>query len=151
MARYEFVDHWDLRAPIETAFRYIADASTYPQWWPVYDKVEVLPGPQYPAQGARARLVVRSALGYRLVLEGETLESRPPTYLRTSAHGQLEGGGVWELRQDGDIARITWTWIVETHHPLLNRLEWLLKPIFAWSHNDASSKGHAGLKRLLEQ
>ena len=151
MARYEFVDHWDIRAPLETALRYIADPLTYPQWWPVYDRVEILPGPPPPEVGSRVRLTVRSALGYRLVLEGETVEFRPPTYIRTIARGQLEGSGIWEFRADGDTTRITWTWIVETHHPLLNRLEWLLKPVFAWSHTDASGKGHAGLKRLLEK
>jgi hypothetical protein len=34
MAReYVFVDEWDLPAPQEAAFRALADARTYPEWW----------------------------------------------------------------------------------------------------------------------
>jgi hypothetical protein len=30
-------------------------------------------------------------------------------------------------------------------------LEPIAKPLFAWSHQDASRKGHIGLKKLLEK
>ncbi len=42
MARYTFVDHWSIKAPIEQVFQYIADPATYPAWWQVYPQVEIL-------------------------------------------------------------------------------------------------------------
>lgn len=149
MARYQFVDHWTVKAPIDDVYRYIADVQTYPQWWPVYDTVEVVDGPA-TGPGGRARLTVKSALGYRLKIETEITDMTPPVYLGTVSRGQLEGTGVWELEQKGDVTYIIWTWTVESHHRLLNLLEPIAKPLFAWSHNDASEKGHQGLKRLLE-
>jgi uncharacterized protein YndB with AHSA1/START domain len=150
MARYKFIDHWNIQAPIEQVFRYVADPRTYPQWWPVYDKAEVLPGVQPPDVGSRSRLTVKSVLGYRLHIEVETTESDPPYYLDTVSNGDLEGTGTWEFKQDGDTTTATWAWIVESHHPLLNLLEPVAKKLFEWSHNDASEKGHRGLKQLLE-
>lgn len=151
MARYKFVDRWPIRAPIDQVFRHIADPGTYPQWWPVYPKVESLPGVQPPQVGSQAKLTVASALGYRLNLLLEITESNPPHHLMTVARGDLEGTGKWEFKQEGDTTTATWTWIVETHHPLLNLLEPLAKKLFAWSHNDASAKGYRGLKALLEK
>ncbi|MGH2542643.1 MAG: SRPBCC family protein, partial [Ardenticatenaceae bacterium] len=100
--------------------------------------------------GRRVKLTVKSALGYRLKLDVEIVEMEPPRYLSTLSRGQLEGTGVWEFAQEGDKTVATWTWIVESHHPLLNLLEPVAKGLFRWSHNDASRKGHRGLKRLLE-
>jgi uncharacterized protein YndB with AHSA1/START domain len=40
-AEYQFIDEWDVDAPIEAVFDAIADARTYPDWWrPVYLSVE---------------------------------------------------------------------------------------------------------------
>ncbi len=150
LARYEFVDRWQIWAPIDQVFHYVADPRTYPKWWPVYARVESLPGPEPPTPGARARLVVKSGLGYRLRLLVEISESIPPRYLLTRTQGQLDGTGRWEFEQRDVTTTAIWTWIVETHHPLLNLLEPIAKKAFEWSHNDASAKGHQGLKRLLE-
>jgi hypothetical protein len=150
MARYKFVDHWYVQAPIDRVFAHIADPATYPLWWPVYPEVEILPGVQPPSVGSRAMLNVASVLGYRLRLLTEIVEFDPPRHLGTVASGDLEGTGTWDLEQQGDTTAIRFIWIVRTHHQLLNVLEPVAKPLFAWSHNNASAKGHRGLKNLLE-
>ncbi|MGH2955969.1 MAG: hypothetical protein ACRDL6_03125 [Solirubrobacterales bacterium] len=50
---YVFLDEWDVDAPQEAAFRALADARTYPEWWtPVYIEVE---GDCEPAVGCKTR------------------------------------------------------------------------------------------------
>ncbi|MFN8440663.1 MAG: SRPBCC family protein [Caldilineaceae bacterium] len=151
MAQYKFVDHWYINAPREEVFRFIADARTYPQWWPVYPKVEILQAAEPGQIGGKVRLVVQSALGYCLTLEAQTVASEPPAWVKTIATGQLAGTGDWEFIQEGDTTHAIFTWTVESHHWLVNLLEPIAKPLFAWSHNDASRKGHLGLKKLLEK
>jgi len=74
MARYTFVDHWLIKSPIEQVFQHIADPATYPAWWPVYPRVEIL---QVEAGTPRCtRLTVKSALGYALQLEVETVAAQ---------------------------------------------------------------------------
>jgi hypothetical protein len=151
MKEYRFVDHWRIVAPIETVYRYVSDPRTYVEWWPSYDGVRVLKEEPYPYVGGQVELIVKSPFGYRLRLEVETAEANPPTYFKTISRGQLAGTGIWEFSQEGDTTLAAWTWIVRSDHPLLNRLEWFAKPVFALSHVLASRKGHRGLKRLLEE
>lgn len=154
MKEYRFVDHWYIKAPIETVYNHVSDPRTYVNWWPSYDGVRVLKDVPYPHVGGQVELIVKSPFGYRLRLEVETAEANPPTYLKTVSRGQLAGTGIWEFSQEGDVTHpvthAVWTWIVRSDHPLLNRLEWFAKPIFALSHILASGKGHRGLKKLLE-
>lgn len=150
MARYTFVDRWTVKAPIEQVYDAISDARTCPTWWPVYTSVEPLVEMPPPRVGSQVRLIVKSALGYRLALEVELVEATPPTHFKTVSRGNLEGTGEWALVQEGDTTIATWTWIVESRHRLLNLLEPVVRPLFAWSHRDASRKGARGLRRLLE-
>lgn len=150
MKEYRFVDNWFIKAPIDTVYHYISDPRTYVQWWPSYDNVRILKDVPFPYVGGQAELIVRSPFGYRLRLEVEVTEANPPVYLKTISRGQLAGTSIWEFSEENDTTHAVWTWIVRSDHPLLNRLEWLAKPIFAKSHVLASEKGHRGLKRLLE-
>jgi uncharacterized protein YndB with AHSA1/START domain len=151
MACYKFVDHWYIKAPIDEVYNHISNPRTYPQWWRWYDSIRVLKEAPYPYIGGKSELVIRSPFGYRLKIEVETVEASPPNHIKTVSRGELAGTGEWEFRQEGDVTHAIFTWIVETDQPLLNRLEWLLKPVFALSHNLVSGSGHRGLKKLLEK
>lgn len=150
MKEYRFVDHWSIRAPITEVYRHVGDPRTYARWWKAYDGVRILRDVPYPHVGGQAELLVRSPFGYQLRLNVETVEARPPTYLKTISRGQLAGTGIWEFHEEGELTHATWTWIVRSDHPVLNRLEWFAKPLFALSHVIVSRRGHQGLKRLLE-
>ena len=150
MKEYRFVDHWTIRAPIATVYDHVANPRTYAHWWKAYNGVRILRDVPYPYVGGQVELLVRSPFGYQLRLEVETAEAQPPTYLKTISRGQLAGTGIWEFAQEGGTTRATWTWIVRSDHPMLNRLEWFAKPLFALSHVIVSRRGHKGLKQLLE-
>jgi uncharacterized protein YndB with AHSA1/START domain len=151
MARYKFVDHWYVKAPIDVVYKYISDVSTYPQWWHWYDSVRVTKEVDYPHVGSQAELIIRSPFGYRLKIDVEMAAAEPPHSFKSISRGDLAGTGDWEFHQEGDTTHAIWIWIVESNHPLLNKLEWLLKPIFALSHVLVSGSGHRGLKKLLEK
>ncbi len=151
MAEYKFVDHWTIRAPIDVVYGHIVDPRTYPQWWRDYDRVTVLVEAPYPYAGGRAEFLVRSPFGYRLRLDVTITAADPPRSITTETRGQLVGTGIWEFREVDGATEVTFTWIVRTNHPLINRLEWFAKPLFALSHAIVSGRGHRGLKRLLER
>ena len=150
MAEYTFVDHWFVVAPIETVYRTVADPRTYPQWWKDYDRITILKDAPFPHVGGQAEFLIRSPFGYRLRIVVETVAAEPPRSITTHSSGQLQGTGIWEFRQEGDITHVTFTWTVRSDHPVLNRLERVAKPLFALSHAIVSGRGHRGLKRLLE-
>jgi len=150
MADYKFVDHWVIRAPMESVFAHISDARTYSRWWRDYDRVTILNDVPFPYVGGRAEFIVRSPFGYRLRLDVTVIAADPPRSITTQTRGELEGVGLWELREADGATHVTFTWTVRSVHPLLNRLERVAKPLFALSHAIISRRGARGLRRLLE-
>ena len=151
MAEYKFIDHWQIRALIEVVYQHVADPRTYAQWWRDYDRVTILKDAPFPHVGGEAEFLVRSPFGYRLLIDVTTVAAEPPRSITTETRGQLEGTGIWEFEETDGVTHVTFTWIVRTHHRLINRLEWAAKPLFALSHAIVSGRGHRGLKRLLEK
>lgn len=150
MADYRFIDYWTIRAPIDTVYETIADPRTFPRWWRDYDRVTILKDAAFPHVGGRAEFIVRSPFGYRLRLDVTVTAADPPRSITTESRGQLEGTGLWEFREADGATHVTFTWVVRSLHPVLNRLEWIAKPLFARSHAILSGRGERGLRRLLE-
>lgn len=150
MAEYTFVDHWTIAAPVETVYHTVADPRTYPQWWKDYDRITILKDAPFPHVGGQAEFLIRSPFGYRLRIVVETVAADPPRLIDTRSTGQLQGRGLWEFRQEGNVTHVTFTWTVRSDHAVINRLERFAKPLFALSHVIVSGRGHRGLKRLLE-
>jgi len=61
------------------------------------------------------------------------------------------GRGIWTLVQDGEWVNVTYDWKIQATKPLLRRLSFLLKPIFAANHHWAMRKGDESLKLELER
>jgi hypothetical protein len=62
-----------------------------------------------------------------------------------TAAGDLVGGGRWTFRQDGPQVVVIYDWRVRASKPLLRRLTWLLRPVFAANHRWAMARGEESL------
>jgi hypothetical protein len=56
-----------------------------------------------------------------------------------------------ETAQDGPETVITYDWRVRAAKPLLRRLSWLLKPVFAANHHWAMARGEESLALELRR
>jgi hypothetical protein len=134
VARYRFVTDMRLGAPIESVY----DAIAAPDGW-VGDWVDAVtvrreaPG-EHDGRGARFAATVRAPAGYELSATIETVDAARPTHLRMRSSGDLEGGGVWELRRLTSGTDVRFTWDVTTRHRWLNLLTPVARPLFEWSH-----------------
>ena len=68
-----------------------------------------------------------------------------------SADGDLQGTGRWTFGQDGPEVVITYDWRVSAAKPLLRRLTWLLRPVFAANHRWAMARGEESLRLELRR
>ena len=147
---YHFVSHWRVEARVEEVADVLSDAGELPRWWPsVYLRVEVLEPGDAAGAGKRVRLRTKGWLPYTLDWEFRTVETRHPHGFTVEALGDLEGRGVWTLRQDGAAADITYDWRVRARKPLLRALSFLLKPVFAANHRWAMARGEESLRLEL--
>jgi hypothetical protein len=65
--------------------------------------------------------------------------------------GDLDGTGRWTFAQDGPEAVVTYDWPVAATKPLLRRLTWLLRPVFAANHRWATARGEESLRLELRR
>jgi hypothetical protein len=144
---YEIVSHWHAPGRIEDAYAVLTDGASLPRWWPqAYASVrQVAPG-DAEGVGRIADIVTRGALPYDLKWRLEITEAKRPTMIRLKASGQLLGLGEWQLRQAGETVELAYTWRVRVDKPWMQRLEFLLKPLFALNHNWVMRKGEEGFK-----
>lgn len=85
-------------------------------------------------RGGRFAATVRAPVGYQLSATIETVEAERPLRLRMRSTGDLEGGGVWELRSRPDGTDVRFAWDVDTTAAWMNLLTPVARPLFEWSH-----------------
>src|SRR6185503_8743106 len=78
-----------------------------------------------------------------------TVASNYPHGFTMDATGDLEGKGIWTLEQDGDFVNVSYDWTIKANKPIIERLSFLLKPIFRSNHNWTMKRGEESLKLEL--
>ena len=143
---YHFVSRWRVRGTVEEVGQIIGDAAGLAVWWPsVYlDVSELAPGDEHGV-GKVIELHTKGWLPYTLRWRFRVSEVRPPGHIRLEAEGDFVGRGIWTLAQDGPWTDLTYDWQIHAEKPLLRRLSWLLKPIFAANHHWAMARGEESL------
>jgi len=151
---YHFVDKWRVEGGVKEVAGIIEDALSLSRWWPsVYFEVKELePASREHGVGRLIGLRAGGWLPYTLSLNFRTIESQHPHGFSMDATGDLEGKGVWTFRQDGPFVEVTYDWTIRANKPIIQRLSFLLKPIFRSNHNWTMKRGEESLKlELLRQ
>jgi len=149
---YHFVTRWTVEGTIEDVAAVIGDPLELPRWWPsVYlDVREVAPGDERGV-GRTVELFTKGWLPYTLRWRFTITDSNRPHGLALAASGDFVGRGVWSFVQDGPCVRITYDWRITAEKPLLRRLSFLLKPLFAANHRWAMRMGERSLQLELRR
>ena len=147
---YRFIDRWRVEAELEEVADIIEDAQSLPRWWPsVYFEVEELePGGEHGI-GKLISLRAGGWLPYTLRTNFRTVESRYPRGFSMEATGDLEGRGIWTFAPDGPFVNVTYDWTIRANKPIIDKLSFLLKPVFRSNHNWTMKRGEESLKLEL--
>ncbi len=149
---YHFITRWRVRATPPEIADVFGDAAGLARWWPsVYlDVEELAPGDPQTGMGKQIGLNTKGWLPYTLRWEFEVSEVRRDGFTLV-ARGDFEGRGIWTFEQAGPDVLITYDWKIQARKPILRRLSFLLKPIFAANHRWAMRQGEESLKLELER
>lgn len=155
---YHFVDRWRVEGSVKEVADIIEDAVSLPVWWPsVYFEVKELePGGEHGI-GKLISLRAGGWLPYTLRINFRTIESRYPNGFSMDATGDLEGKGIWTFEQEGEqegeqngaLVDVTYDWTIRANKPIIDKLSFLLKPIFRSNHNWTMKRGEESLKLEL--
>lgn len=146
MSDYHFVTSWHLPSTrIEEVAAILDDPPSLVRWWPsVYLAIEELPSP--PGSPRSFDLFTKGWLPYTLRWRFRVGERRLPVAIELHAEGDFVGTGRWRLEQAGPDAVVTYDWRIRAEKPLLRRLTFLLRPLFAWNHHWAMARGCESLE-----
>jgi len=147
---YHFVDRWRVEGDIKEVADILEDALSLPQWWgSVYFEVkEIEPGGEHGI-GKLISLRAGGWLPYTLRINFRTVESRYPHGFSMDATGDLEGKGIWTFEPHGPFVNVTYDWTIRANKPIIEKLSFLLKPIFRSNHNWTMKRGEESLKLEL--
>ena len=149
-AAYRFLDHWVVPYPIERVYAAVGEPLAYPSWWgDVFVSATGDSGP--PAPGNKVAVVARGFLPYKLRFSLETTEVEEPTRIKSVLHGDFEGSGEWNLREEGGatIAELDWRPVV--NKPLIKTLTPVLRPLFRSNHNWTMKRGQERILTYLSR
>ena len=147
---YHFIDRWRVEGDVKEVADILEDALALPRWWgSVYFEVkEIEPG----GEGGVGKLISLRAGGwlpYTLRINFRTIESRYPHGFTMDATGDLEGKGIWTFESDGSFVNVTYDWTIKANKPIIEKLSFLLKPIFRSNHTWTMNRGEESLKLEL--
>ena len=146
-ADYEFRTVWRVAGTVVEVRDVLADGRSLPRWWPaVYLAVDVIEEGDDSGRGAELGLFTTGWLPYTLRWTLRVTEPVTTAGYALSATGDLVGTGRWTFAQDGPEVVITYDWRVTAGKPLLRRLTWLLRPVFAANHRWAMARGEESLR-----
>ncbi len=150
--RYRFETRWRIDAPPDEVFEILTDSRRLTEWWPsVYRSVETRCPGGADGVGRILSLETQGWLPYRLRWDLRVVECRRPESLSLVAWGDLEGGGTWTLDGAGESTSVRYVWDVVLRKPLLRRLSFVLRPVFALNHRWAMARGREGLEIEIER
>lgn len=140
---------WHLEAPVQEVWEVISKPLEWPQWWPgVVQVTEVRKGDSRSLGGIQ-RYTWKSQLPYALIFTLELTEREEEKLLKGRASGDLEGWGITYFYKTPEGTLVRYEWQVATLKPWMNRLAFLLKPVFAYNHRVVMRWGAKALARKL--
>ena len=147
---YHFITTWRVKGTTNEVSDILGAARDLPRWWPsVYlDVTELEPG-DAEGVGRVVSLYTKGWLPYTLRWQFRVTESHYPNGFALEAWGDFVGRGIWTIKEDGDFVQIVYDWRIRADKPLLDKLSFLMKPIFSANHRWAMAKGEESLKLEL--
>ncbi len=140
--QYHLVTHWHVEGTIEELSIILRDAASFPKWWKqVYLDARIVRPGNERGIGKVAEVRTRGFLPYILNWRVTVVESNGSHGFAVEASGDFSGRGVWTLKQSDAHVEAIFDWSVRVNKPLLRRLSFLLKPIFAANHRWAMGRG----------
>ena len=147
---YHFVDRWRVEGDVKEVADILEDALALPRWWGSvnFDVKEIEPGEKHGV-GKLISLHAGGWLPYTLRINFRTSESRYPHGFTMDATGDLEGKGIWTFEPDGPFVNVTYDWTIKANKPIIEKLSFLLRPVFRRNHTWTMKRGEESLKLEL--
>lgn len=151
MPSHEFnlVTNWHLKAPVAAVWDLLNHPDDWPSWWRAVKRVRRISDGDANGLGAVREFTWRTALPYSLSFKMTATRIEPMRLLEGEARGELDGRGIWTLRETPGGVDVGYQWIVTLQKPWQRAMAPLLRPVFAWNHNVVLGWGEEDISKKL--
>ncbi len=148
-ADYNFTSHWHIPASKKIVSDVIIRAEEWQKWWDGLEKVTI-DSHKHNGVGSVYTCTWRSASGYKLTATITVTEYLAGERICFNADGDLQGSGRFIMKESGtDATDITIYWNVSSTKKWMNRLSFILRPLFIVNHHALMAKGERGLAKYV--
>lgn len=150
---YRFVERWDLPGfTPEQVYDVLVDAKLLPEWWTgVFLEAEGIGENPEPVAGAKAKVVARGFLPYKVRFVIEAIELIPGKLVLVKTSGDFNGQGRATITASDEGTILETEWLAIVNKPIVRFLSPILRPIFALNHYWTTPRGVKGLLRYLAE
>lgn len=142
-SRFVFCSRWRLDASPQRTFAALADAESYPQWWPQVHAARRI-------DERSGELRCRSLLPYDLAfVVHREVDDADAGILRARLDGDLVGSSQWTVSADGDGTVAVFDEDVVVAKSLVRLAGRLARPALRYNHDRMMRAGERGLRRHL--
>jgi uncharacterized protein YndB with AHSA1/START domain len=144
VTQFVLITDWRLAAPLDRVWALIEATEEWPDWWCAVKKVELIAPGDDNDVGAVRRLTWGTALPYTITFDVRTTRVEPQSLIEGRAFGELDGVGLWTLREEDGVTHVRYDWRVEVTKPWMRLFAPVLRPMFAWNHDKVMGWGYEG-------
>jgi len=149
---YELLSRWHVAGTVSEVAGVFEDVDSLPRWWPsVYLSIDRIADGDADGVGRVTDQVTTGWLPYTLRWVATLTEPVTEEGFAFTARGDFDGTGRWIFEQEGPEVVVTIDWRITADKPLIRRLSWLLKPVFAANHRWSMARGEESLRLELRR
>ncbi|UAY52109.1 SRPBCC family protein [Ferruginibacter albus] len=147
--QYSFISTWKIVAPIQEVWNILYNNEDWPNWWKGVLKAKTSKEGDENNIGKIVNYSWRSILPYTLnfIMISEKIEK--PFLMYGKSEGELQGEGTWTFKETNGVVTATCLWNVNTNKTWMNKMAFLLRPLFIWNHKVVMRWGAKGLAKKL--
>jgi hypothetical protein len=142
--KYEFITLWKLNADQDKVWALLADASSWPDWWPGMNKVDVISTTEN-----RQTASMRVGYGFYFLNISVVFDRLSKHSIALTCDGDLQGGGKTSMSQEDGLTVVEIAWNVSTTKVWMNSLGSLGRPFFSFMHNLVMKQGGVRLAKQV--
>ncbi|NNE91345.1 MAG: hypothetical protein HKN23_06830 [Verrucomicrobiales bacterium] len=148
---YHFISHWVVDASLESVAGLLQNYERQAEWWQsVLLRTERLDSENPVGTGTTFRYLVSGFLPYSIQFLTRITAVESPFEIKIEAAGAFMGEGFLRLNNTKNSGtRMDSEWKIRARHPLIRRLSFLFRPVFAQNHIWAMQRGEKGLSLAL--
>lgn len=148
-AQYSFITRWQIQAPLSTVWNAVYDSQDWPGWWDGVAAVKIIKPGDSNGIGSVHEYTWKRVLPYSLSFTMRLIEIDKYKRIKGIVFGEVEGIGEWFFEEKDGIVYVQYNWNVKTTLSWMNKVAFIMKPLFKLCHNLVMSWGAKGLAKKL--